>query len=282
MALRHDVGLKPPGPLVLEGDVVTSWKLWIKKFEMYMTAAEYDNKDDEVKVALLLYCLGEYGLELFETFNLTKEERDDYEKVKEAFEEHFVPAINVTFERHKFNSRVQRETEPFENFLFDLRKMAELCDFGILKDQLIKDRIVVGVNSDKLREKLLSHKQLTLHIAIDICKAYELTQHRLKEMENTAEVDKINIVKDCGYCGNNHPKGRCPAYGKFCTVCNAKNHFAIKCRRGAPSTSTSYERTRNMNRQGQGRGTGYRRQGWRVKAVDEKVRVKVGSSLWEA
>ena len=36
-------------------------------------------------------------------------------------------------------------------------------------------------------------------------------------------------IRDCKYCGNNHPRRQCPAYGKECKACGRKNHFAKKC-----------------------------------------------------
>ncbi|GBM63219.1 Uncharacterized protein K02A2.6 [Araneus ventricosus] len=32
-------------------------------------------------------------------------------------------------------------------------------------------------------------------------------------------------------CGRNHKKGDCPAYGKTCSKCKEKNHFAVGCRK---------------------------------------------------
>lgn len=46
----------------------------------------------------------------------------------------FFPQINVTVERHKFNSRQQEEDEPFEKFLTDLKRLFVNCDFCSLKD----------------------------------------------------------------------------------------------------------------------------------------------------
>ena len=37
-------------------------------------------------------------------------------------------------------------------------------------------------------------------------------------------------IRDCQYCGSNHPCRQCPAYGKTCKACGKKNHFAKKCR----------------------------------------------------
>ena len=35
-------------------------------------------------------------------------------------------------------------------------------------------------------------------------------------------------MKDCKYCGRDHEKRKCPAYGQTCRNCNAANHFAAK------------------------------------------------------
>ena len=37
-------------------------------------------------------------------------------------------------------------------------------------------------------------------------------------------------MKQCKYCGTNHNLRQCPAYGKKCSKCNMKNHFAKMCR----------------------------------------------------
>ena len=35
-----------------------------------------------------------------------------------------------------------------------------------------------------------------------------------------------SMLKDCSYCGKQHRKGDCPAYGKQCTKCQKMNHFS--------------------------------------------------------
>jgi len=45
-------------------------------------------------------------------------------------------------ERAKFNLRSQKDNESVENFITDLYCLAEYCEFGTLKDDLIRDRIV--------------------------------------------------------------------------------------------------------------------------------------------
>ena len=49
------------------------------------------------------------------------------------------------FIRYKFHNRLQEQTESIEAYVNALRGLAETCDFGALKDQLIRDRFECGV-----------------------------------------------------------------------------------------------------------------------------------------
>ncbi len=39
-------------------------------------------------------------------------------------------------------------------------------------------------------------------------------------------------IQNCMYCGGGHTRGKCPAFGKLCNVCQRRNHFAKMCRSG--------------------------------------------------
>ena len=62
--------------------------------------------------------------------------------------------------------REQEEGEPIEVFITDLYTLAEHCSYGELHDEMIRDRIVVGIRSAKLSEKLQLDPKLTLEIAV--------------------------------------------------------------------------------------------------------------------
>lgn len=79
------------------------------------------------------------------SFELSAEEAKKYDTVKIKFEDKFTLKRNVIFERAKFNSRVQEQSETVDSFITDLYKLAQYCEFQLLKDELIKDRIVVGL-----------------------------------------------------------------------------------------------------------------------------------------
>ena len=51
----------------------------------------------------------------------------------------------------------------------ELRKLARNCNFAD-EDRMIRDRVVVGVKSSVVREKLLEIEDLNLQKAVNACK----------------------------------------------------------------------------------------------------------------
>ena len=120
------------------------WTRWIRRFERFRMATELDKKDEAKQVNTLIYTMGDEADDILLSFNLSPEDLQRYDVVKNRFENHFIAKRNVIYERAKFNVRIQNDGETGEAFITDLHCLAEHCEFGTLKDQLIRDRIVVG------------------------------------------------------------------------------------------------------------------------------------------
>ena len=122
------------------------------------------------------------------------------------------------------------------------------CNFGQMRNEMIKDRIVIGVADTHLRRSLLQEPKLTLNGAIERGRANETIKQQLKTMTTTDEVSSIrkakksgskqkhhqasnNSIKSCKYCGRSHArdKTKCAAYGKTCGFCGKQNHFEAMC-----------------------------------------------------
>ena len=63
----------------------------------------------------------------------------------ETFEAYFRVKRNVIYERARFNSRNQLEGEPVEYYVPSLHSLARNCEYDILQEELIRDRIVIGI-----------------------------------------------------------------------------------------------------------------------------------------
>ncbi|XP_071052916.1 uncharacterized protein [Onthophagus taurus] len=181
------------------------------------------------------------SLEIYNTLDVTKEDKEDYKKVLDKFQYYFIPTSNESVNRHLFFTRQQNEGETIDSYVTELRKLSKPCDFGDLRDSLSKDRIICGVRDKKMTERLLREPQLDLNKCIDICKAAEIAGIRMKQIMlvykllkkikkiRTRFIIKIN-EKVCGKCGLTHEYRNCPAYKKMCNKCKKYGHYAKMCR----------------------------------------------------
>ena len=66
-----------------------------------------------------------------------------------------------------------------DRFVVDLRQTAKTCDYGVLEEDMVRDRIVVGIYSTAMKERLLRESDLTFKTALDLCRAAGAIKDRL-------------------------------------------------------------------------------------------------------
>lgn len=76
-----------------------------------------------------------------------------------------------------------------------LQRSAANCEFGALKEQLIKDRIVCGIRDSKVRDRLLRERYLNLTKAIEICRAAEQADLQMKQLSGGITKLEVHAVK---------------------------------------------------------------------------------------
>ena len=104
---------------------------------------------------------------------------------------------NETFERYIFRRQSQEESETIDTYVSVLRSLVRSSNFGALEDSLLRDQIVIGINDDATRRKLLQIRELTLQNAIDICRSSELSSRHMKEMK---PVDDVHYLIERNLC----------------------------------------------------------------------------------
>jgi hypothetical protein len=77
--------------------------------------------------------------------------------------------------------------------LSQLKARIATCEFGELRDDLLRDRIVTGIYSEETRKSLLRNTELTLEKAINTCQVNESSEKDLKLMQGATK--DINAVK---------------------------------------------------------------------------------------
>ena len=124
----------------------------------------------------------------------SEEDRATFAAVKAKFEGFFRVRRNTIIERVRFNRRVQQEGEPVEQFIVSLHSLAENCAYGDLKEEMVRDRLVVGIRDAALSERLQMDAELTLAKAMKMVRQREAVheqQHILREGDTPIKVEAV-------------------------------------------------------------------------------------------
>ena len=259
--------IKPPPEMDFASSdgtsVAETWRKWRQSMELFLTLA-MTGKTEREQCSAFLYIIGPAGRDIYNTFNVSDQDKNKISILFQKFEGYCKPKQNVTVERYRFNTRSQQEGESIDQYVTALKLMTRNCAFGTLEEELIRDRIVCGVSSEKIKERLLRERDLTLDKAIDLCRAEEQSKTQLKciSEEVSADLSLVHAINPrpkhqptvshgslpneeagavkpisnqhptsiCRNCGYQHKRDKCPAFGKRCNKCHKFNHFARYCR----------------------------------------------------
>ena len=128
--------------------------------------------------------------------------------------------------RFKLFTARQQDGESFDEFLTELRKLSQDCDFASLQDSLFHDMIIVGILDKRLQEHLLRESEITLENTMKHCQAREVTKKHVKILQHQAapaSVAKIStkkvrtskshakesleeLIKQCKFCSYCHKR----------------------------------------------------------------------------
>ena len=122
------------------------------------------------------------------------------------FDGHFVPKRNTIHERARFYQRNQKQGESVESFVRSPYELAEHCDFGTIRDQQIRDRIVIGISDKTVSQKL----QLTLETAIQIARQSELVKSQVTDQSSYVpkDLDEVHTKKKSVHSRGRKVKGK--------------------------------------------------------------------------
>ena len=166
----------------MKGDVYNNWTFFRAQWENYEVATGIDKKNNKIRLATLLSVMGKECHQLQRHLHMPTADRDDSKKVLDALQTHFEPTRNVIYERFVFNDCKQSQCETVDQFIAKLRKLADTCDFGELRDELVRDRLVTGTKDLGAQARMLREPKLTLNKAIDMCRASEAWRWECDEM----------------------------------------------------------------------------------------------------
>jgi hypothetical protein len=185
-----------------------------------------------------------------------------------AVQAYFRGRTSINVDRRAFAMRRQHAGEPFDNFLAQLRELAdtaELCQH--CRDPTLSTQILTGILDDVVREKILAENNPTLDDIIRMCRAAETASVDKAKLEGSKQIEAVRKSaykkgkedswserelsrgrardrgpspgrrydqrdQTCTRCGRwSHATGQeCPARDARCHYCDKIGHYQIVCR----------------------------------------------------
>lgn len=165
--------------LKVTGNLSENWVLFRQNFERYLSEHQKEYPNSETKIALFLNRIGENGLHIFNSIDVTEDDCNDMRKILSLFESK-CNSSTLHGSRSKFYKRIQNDREPFESFVGALKSLATECLFGNQADNEIKYRIYLGIRDQDTKEKLVNVDSYTLDYVLMYCRSVELYQSHQK------------------------------------------------------------------------------------------------------
>ena len=137
-----------------------SWSSYTERLEYYFIAN--DVQDLAKKKAILLTVCGP------STFQLLKNLLQPNTPESKSYED------LVDLQRFKFNTRTRKDTESVATYVAELKRLGEYCEFGDKLNEMVRDRLVCGVNDIRIQNRLLQESKLTYDKAFELAQSVEV------------------------------------------------------------------------------------------------------------
>ena len=229
------VRLQPPEPFNFKAPDL--WRRWKRCFLQFRGASGSGEEDNRKQVSALLYCMGESVEDVLASTDISADERKSFDSVITQFDSFVKVWKNVIFERACFNCRSQEEIESTAAFNPCLYQLVKNCEYGDMKDQMLRDRIVVGIRNKASSQRMQLDAKLTLEKAKTLSRQREAIREQQVILGSTTKatqsIDHIHKSHQKGSKRNQFQWSK-PSTGrtqpsKTCTRCGRGPHPRHQC-----------------------------------------------------
>ena len=227
---------------------------YVRRVKNYFKVNKIEG-DAQVPAFLTLIGIDLYGL-AGDLMNPKQPEECTLEELIKNITEHLEPAPIVIAERHRFYSRVQANDESVSEFLAAIKALAATCEFNNLGlEEMLRDRLVMGMSSEQTRKVLLTERNLSFKKAVDVAIGREAAEQGAKEVGQFLQGASGNVLainsnnnhankkynqkptnsgrprpyQPCRGCGSRHWNDECPFRNAKCHNCDKTGHIAKVC-----------------------------------------------------
>ncbi|XP_058827474.1 uncharacterized protein LOC131687411 [Topomyia yanbarensis] len=216
---------------------------WLQRLEVSFRIYRIDQED---KRDYLLHYMGSATYDvLCNKLKAESPETKTFDEIVALLKAHYSPAPLEILENFKFNSRKQLDYESLCDYVTDLEKLAQSCNFGEHFDNAIRNQFVFGIRNRTVQSRLLEIRDLTLAKAKEIAFGMEMSHKGADEMHGSssrADIQHIEHTKTkkkqlVPSSQTVKMKYRLAPDGKpkLCFRCGEADHLANKCKHQSTS-----------------------------------------------
>lgn len=240
--------IPPPDPWNLKTqDISESFEDFMLHWEIYQTASSLNTLSDITKVAIFWSALGSQGIRKCQRdWKFSDADKASVtiiiQKIRDKLKSQRLPLID----RVKFAESIRDDQESITEFVRRVESLAEHCNYGQNKDEMILQQVLKGLKDHNFQKELLSVDNLTWALAKQKISAKNACDSQLVVLQTvkseSSEVKKITKSRiRCRFCATDHKYGSkyCPAFGKDCSYCGIRNHSSKACRKKKVNSNSS-------------------------------------------
>ena len=140
------------------------WTQYVERLEQFFQANDIVGGGKAVKRrATFLFIVGSSLYNLLRSLVSPAQPTDKtFEQLVKILTKHYSPKPTKMMQRFRFNSRARREGKSIANYVTELRRLAEHCNYGEALSELLRDRLVW------VQKKLLGEADVMLERAIQL------------------------------------------------------------------------------------------------------------------
>ena len=120
-----------------------------------------------------------------------------YDELVSLLTKHYNPKPIVIAEHFHFYRRDQKAGKSIADYLTTVQHLASRCQFGAFLTEVMHDKLVLDMQSEKIQKVLLTKCKLTLDKAMDISQSMEAAAKQSKELNNGSRTTPVLAVGTC-------------------------------------------------------------------------------------
>ena len=249
------------------------WVSYTERLVQYFVVNSITEEAADKQRAILLSSCGAATYQLIRNLVAPGKPTDkSFSELVVLVKDHHQSCPSTIIQRFNFHMQTQKPGETISDFVAQMRKLSEYCEFGDSLESMLLDRLVCGCKDHRLQCKLLAESELSFEKAFKIAKAMEAAEKESKDLQDTpsttvnrlgrgtsgkqttrnqfnrppTQPQRAPVIPGCYRCGAKHKATDCKFRDAECHFCKKKGHIAKVCRSKAKAQQNQ-TRTHQLN-----------------------------------